>query len=355
MKMVFLENVCCPNCKGEINITRNNWDCPNCQEKWFIDSDNVIRLIDDSYSFSADKKGGNQLLNEIRNMSSQDFLNNIERLEKEYLDFSYEYCVSPTRADWTFLGDFSNKTVLELGSGYGPVSIYLAENGSKTVISVDATLERIKFGSIIAKMKNLKNISFIHGNVTSLPIKPKSVDSIVMVGLFEYSSSFTYSQRLSPKKKQLEFLKTLHDLLSENGEIWIGIENQLSYNHFLGKTYHGEIPFTPLLLKPLSNIIYKFARKQPYETYLWTKRGYIKLLKASGFTDIKFYYAFPDYKRPRFIASSSKNNIISKYLNKTFYNNPQLQKAQYLVKLMDKLGLLGLFSPAFFIKAKKEL
>lgn len=350
--MVFLKSICCPECKGDIKIKNSTLNCQNCQGKWFIDSDNIIRLADDSYSFSADKEGGIQLLNEIRGMPQEDLLKNVERLEKKYSDFSYEYCISPTRADWTLLGNFSNKTVLELGSGYGPVSIYLAENYSKTVISVDATLERIKFSSLIAKMKKLENMFFIHADVTQLPIKPRSVDSIIMIGLFEYSCNFNYPKNLSPEKKQFKFLKDLHNLLSEDGEIWIGIENQLSYNHFLGKTYHGEIPFTPLLPKSIIKFVYKVAKKH-CETYLWTERGYTNLLEAAGFKDIKFYYTFPDYKRPQFIASSSKNQLISKYLNKTFYNNPQLQKFQYLVKLVDKIGLLGIVSPAFFIKAKK--
>lgn len=345
--------LCCPHCNGKINVTDTKWTCLNCRQEWSIDSDGVIRMLYDNYSFSADKEGMYKLLNELRNMSQGQLLTNVHRLEGSYRDFEYNYCLSPARADWTILGDFFNKIVVDLGCGYGSTSIQL-QRRAKIVISVDATLERIKFLSIIAKrMKKVENIIPIHGDVTKLPLMPQSIDRIIMVGLLEYAGEFSYSSNLSPKQKQIKFLKSLRSLLSDNGEVWVGIENQLSYAHFFGGTYHDEIPYTPLLPKSFANVAHKLIRKQPYRIYLWTKYGYSRLFKEAGFKNIEFYYAFPDYKTPNFIASSDKNEIISKYFDTISSNSTKSQIGVTLVKFLDKMKLAGLFFPAFFIKAEK--
>jgi len=345
--------LCCPHCNGKINITDTKWTCLNCYQEWSIDSDRIVRMLEDNYSFSADRKGMNKLLDELRNMSYEQLLSNVQRLEKDYRDFEYNYCLNPARADWTILGNFFNKIVVDLGCGYGSISIPL-QRRAKFVIAVDATLERIKFLSIMAKMKNAKNVLPIHGDVTKLPLMPQSIDRVIMVGLLEYASGkFWYSDNLSPRLKQIAFLKYLHNLLSDDGEIWIGIENQLSPVHFLGRTSHGELPFTPLLPKYFANIVHKLIRKQSNETYLWTRSGYRRLLKQAGFKNIEFYYAFTHYQMPRFIASSDKNRIFSKYLDGLGANSIKLQIDLTLLKFLDKIKLAGLFSPSFFIKAEK--
>lgn len=191
----------------------------------------------------------NKLLDELRNMSYEQLLSNVQRLEKDYRNFEYNYCLNPTRVDWTILGNFFNKIVVDLGCGYGSVSILL-QRRAKFVIAVDSTLKRIKFLSTMAKIKNAKNVLPIHGDVTKLPLMPQSIDRVIMVGLLEYvGGKFWYSDNLSPRLKQIAFLKYIHSLLSDDGEIWIGIENQLSPVHFLDGTYHSELPFTPLLSK----------------------------------------------------------------------------------------------------------
>lgn len=352
--MIVLSDIlCCPHCTGKINITDTKWTCLNCYQEWSIDSDRVVRMLEDNYSFSADRKGMNKLLDELRNMSYEQLLSNVQRLEKDYRDFEYNYCLTPTRADWTILGNFFNKIVVDLGCGYGSVSIPL-QRRAKLVIAVDATLERIKFLSIMAKMKNAKNVIPIHGDVTKLALIPQSIDRVIMVGLLEYTSGkFWYSNILSPRLKQIAFLKYLHNLLSEDGEIWIGIENQLSPVHFLGGTYHSELPFTPLLPKFLANIAHKLIRKQLLEAYLWTRSGYRSQLKQAGFKNIEFYYAFPHYQIPKFIVSSDKNRILSKYLDDIQANSVKIQIGLTLFKFLNKMKLAGLFSPSFFIKAEK--
>lgn len=342
----------CPRCGCEITRSETEWQCLGCSKRWPIDSDGVLRMSQDNYSFSADKVATLDLLDELRHLSLEEFLADTERLEKRYKDYVYDYCLNPWRADWMSLGDFSDQIILDLGCGYGSVSIPIASRRPKLVIAIDATLERVKFLSIAAKKKRVNRILPIHGNVLEMPLSPGSIDAILMVGFLEYAGGFYSRRDLPARKGQLRFLKQVRNLICEGGAVWVGIENQLSPIHLFGRTYHGEIPFTPLLFKSMANVIHRMFTKKPYQTLLWTRKGYRRLFHAAGLESIRFYYAFPNYKNPTFIASTDDNNIISHYLTNRVGKTYARRTLLKFVGVLDKLRLAGMFSPSFYITAR---
>ena len=343
----FLKVVQCPYCQGEIKIVGDGWRCFNCSRVWSVDSDGIIRLREDNVFFGNNQEEMNVLLSEIRKILSwQKFKEKISELEKKYSDFNYDYCLNPKRADWTFIGNFSDKIIVDLGAGYGSCSIPIAKK-SKLVIPVEACLERIKFLSLIAKLKNIQNILPIHGDVINLPFKKNSIDSFIMIGLLEYFSN-----------KQEQFLNYLRQFLKPEGEVWVGIENKLSLVHFFGGTYHeSELPFEPLLPRLFAGLLHRIVRGKPLETQLRTKAGYSSLLKRIGFKDIEFYYAFPNYKNVKFISSSDKTKIISNYLERRKWERGGIKTriGTKAIRMLDKLNLAGFFAPSFFIRAKKSV
>lgn len=341
----------CPSCGNKINILKTEWTCSVCANRWPIDSDGVLRMTQDDYSFSADRREMEDLLAELRTIPAGSLEIEKERLEKRYKDFDYDYCLNPWRADWTYLGNFSNKTIMDLGCGYGGVSIPVAGRQPRSQISVDLTLERVKFLSIVAKKRGVKGIIPVHGNALHIPVSPGSIDSVMMVGLLEYAAGFYHDKNIPAGERQVNFLKNVRSILSDLGEVWVGIENQLSPIHFFGRTYHGEIPFTPLLPKWLANLIHLKVRKKPYETLLWTRQGYRRLFHAAGLENARIYYAFPNYKNPRFISSTDQKAVISHYLA----NRAERTRKQRIIlraaSVLDKARLAGIFCPSFFIKA----
>ena len=38
------------HCNAKINITDTKWICLNCYQEWSIDSDRVVRMLEDNYS-----------------------------------------------------------------------------------------------------------------------------------------------------------------------------------------------------------------------------------------------------------------------------------------------------------------
>lgn len=342
---------CCPGCGRPLAVTSSHWSCTPCNMNWSIDQDGVALLSEKDYFFGTNRESMRRLLGELREMSPDQLEAETARLEDEYEDFSARYCSDPSRADWTFLGDFSDKIVLDVGCGFGSVSIPLAER-ARTVISVDATLERVRFLSILKRIRRISNIVPIHGDVTRLPLGPASVDRIVMVGLLEYAGHFSLGG--SPRHQQREFLQYLCRRLRPGGELWIGIENRLSPRHFFGRTYHQDLPFTPLLPQAVANAITRMIRGEPYRLSLSSESGYRKMIAASGFEDTKFFYAFNDYRYPRFIASDKNCGVIREYIRSVRVGGSSRTRVGLaVITLLDRLRLAGTFAPCFFIRATK--
>lgn len=351
----FERILACPKCGSKLTILQLSWSCRKCGKEWPIDSDRVVRLSDSSEFFGADQEGMRKLLQEMRGMSAEEFFNDIEHLEKAYRDFEYDYCLNPARADWTVLGDFKDKIIVDLGCGYGTVSHPLVAR-AKIVIGVDNALERAKFFSLVAGFRQIVNIIPIHGNVFDLPLKEGVIDVFVCMGLLEYAG--TWKQGVRPIEVQRGFFEHLHRHLSERGEIWIGIENRVNPAYLIGKTHHGDLPFTPLMPRIVANAVSRLFKGEPYKTWTHSQRAYRKLLQTAGFETVEFYYPFPDYHIPRFILPSGQRKVFS-YL----FKNPGMgirrsiiDKASiHLFRLLDLMGVLGIFAPAFLIKGVKEL
>jgi len=296
----------------------------------------------------------NDLLTEMRSMSADEFFSNTRRFEETYRDFEYGYCLDPSRADWMVLGNFQDKIVADLGCGYGTVSIPIASR-AKAVISIDACQERVRFLSLVARFRGIKNICPVHGDVLNLPLKGRKVDAIILFGLLEYAGTWGNS-RECPQTLQTKFLAQSHDRLGMEGELWIGIENRLNPIYFAGKTHHGDIAFTPLMPRKVADIFTWALRRTTYRTYTYSKLGYRRIFQSAGYSDIDFYYPFPDYKAPKFILASDKGRLFSQYLAHT---GLAAQTGRLIYKaglkafeVLDWFRLYGLFSPSYIIRAK---
>jgi len=340
----------CPECNGNLEFSDDSWNCPKCKVSWTVDKNGVIHILSQSRFFGADQKGMNKLLKEMQTMSAEEFFGSIERLETEYGDFKYSYCLDPARAEWTVLGDFSNKTVVDLGSGFGTVSIPLAKR-ARHIICVDAAEERIEFLALVANFRGVKNIVPIHGDVRKLPLKRCSVDAFILMGLLEWAG--TWEEDESPKRLQLKFLSNLKEYLADEGEIWIGIENRLNPLYFVGKTDHGDLPFTPLMPRKLADLFTYVAKGKKFRTYTYSERGYMNLLQDCGYNRIKTYYSFPNYENPEFISARNTNGFYSAYIKKSDITADKSLLFRFGFNIYRMLGLYNTFAPCFIIQARK--
>ena len=141
----------------------------------------------------------------------------------------------------------------------------------------------------------------------------------------------------------------------------MAIENRWDYQHFLWKRDpHSNLFFTAILPRKISSLISRIVYGRDYVNYIYSMKQLERLLSLAGFSIIKKFAAFPDYRFPKKILDM--NNINTEDYEPV-YNN---KKTKNILKkifrrlrftldiiLYKKFKLLGL-APSFIIIATKD-
>ena len=265
----------------------------------------------------------------------------------------FDYAESYDRSDFIpFLPIANEATVLDLGSGYGNITIPLAKKFKK-VIAIDASFELLEFLSLRASDEGISNIEYV--NIAplehcDLPFRLKSFDAIILNGVLEWVGSGKTEK--DPSVYQKELLSTLAGLLKDDGVLYIAIENRL-FPGWLRRDPHSKLKWTSILPRPIANwYAYRHGFKNGYRTYIYSQWGYRKLLKNAGFTNLKFYYPYTSYRAPDFIYGDDKpvKRMLfrGKYIKKIF-----TRRWSIFLFLLRSVGLEDAFLSSFMIMARK--
>jgi len=215
-----------------------------------------------------------------------------------------------------------NKTILDLGCGWGFHAILMKILGAKYVTGVDFDSKKI---NIIKKMlkkelDNLKNINFLTGDITNLNIKDNSYDTIFIFNV------------ISHVKNENSFIKEIKRILKPNGAVFIvdnnnGINPLIRINNFL-KWRNSEVksvrvgvpPYLILRKKLILEFFPKLNKKLNKKLVKKTKGMDSKQIKDY----INFYLKNGKFsKRFKFIAS---RNPITGEFHEVVYSPYKLAK-----------------------------
>ena len=102
--------------------------------------------------------------------------------------------------------------ILELGCGWGSLSLYMAEHfpGASITALSNSRTQKV-FIDDQAKKKNLTNLQIITMNVEDLKMAPKTFDRILSIEMFEHMRNYPL------------FMKQLYPLLTEGGKMFVHI------------------------------------------------------------------------------------------------------------------------------------
>lgn len=103
------------------------------------------------------------------------------------------------------LGNFKDKTALEIGCGIGRITDFIAQNFKK-VFAIDISEEMVAMGK--ERLKNHKNIEFIANDGRKYPVKDSSVDLVF---------SYIVFQHMPNKKVVEENIKEIKRVLKDAG------------------------------------------------------------------------------------------------------------------------------------------
>lgn len=184
--------------------------------------------------------------------------------------------------------DFTQKTVLDLGCGWGANTVYCAATcNCKEVTGAD--FSRLLFARQFAAQKNIGNIDFVDLNSDSLPFADSSFDTIISQDTFEHVRNIERT------------LRECHRVLKKDGILATRF-NPLYYSRYGAHLYdYITIPWCQLLFsqKTLINIIgtmdevgivspKDYAIAQFVDLNKLTVHRFKKAVAGAGFKSISF-------------------------------------------------------------------
>src|ERR1019366_2812985 len=176
--------------------------------------------------------------------------------------------------------------VLELGCGCGAITRFLGEIGAN-VVAVEGSLARARVAA--ERCRELSNVRVVVDDLLSFETDER-FDCILLIGVLEYAALF------SGREKPFEhYLQAVSRFLAPGGRVVIAIENKVGLKYFNGcGEDHVGIPFFGVQDLYGAGTARTFGRRE-----------LIALLSASGLSQVRFYYPFPDYKLPSVVLSEN--------------------------------------------------
>ena len=262
-----------------------------------------------------------------------------------------EMIVNVERANWHWLTDLGPQSrVLDVGAGLGANSHALACR-FREVFALEPVQERVDFMRQRFAQEGIGNVKILRTSLWDIPFPPKSCDLVVLNGVLEWVAT---GREGDPEALQVAALKRAFQLLTPGGYLYVGIENRMPWQYFIGAPdVHCGLPYVTVLPRPLANWYAKRrGQAEGYRNYIYSIRGYRRLLAAAGFTDVQFYLAIPSYNAPRFYVPIKEN--VFAYYHKNFDPLRSGRLARCASWILGSLGLLKYVQNSFAILAKRE-
>lgn len=191
--------------------------------------------------------------------------------------------------------------VLEIGALYGSITNYLCAN-SKEVFAIEMKESRKEI--ILKRCEQYNNLIVQIGNLSKI-FEMSQFDCIIVHDVVGLIKKFY----LSSNNGLLTFINELHNILNDEGYLYIDFENSLGIKYFAGAIEeYSKKRYTSL--NGFKN--YSFLK-----TY---SREEIEIIcQESLFKDFKFYYPFPN----SYFPSEVHSDFSLKYLNFSTYATKQ--------------------------------
>lgn len=344
-----MPQLCCPSCKSKLILTKNGTFCEKCA-KSYDRKHGILSFIDDCYSYGdISQQKWKEILSSISGKTNEEIQSYLAS-QKFKGRWAYFNSFKNNKADgFSFLEVTDNDVILDIGCGPGSLTIPLAKV-CKEVYALDATIARLRFLEIRKINEGLDNIIPIHASALSIPFKGTCFDYVLMNGVFEYIGE--WDDHDDPKDMQQNTLKTIQGLLKKGGHVFIAIENRYGFDFVYKERDHSKLYMTSLLPRITANWITMALNKKKYRTYTYSFNDYNKMLKMTGFHNIKFYYVWPDYRDPKYIFAEKDRNIFKYYLE-NFIKRGASKLEYSFFRLAYKLGIEKHFVSNFIIIGEK--
>jgi len=210
-------------------------------------------------------------------------------------DWLYRIVCDPRRENFVRQHSFPRDSwVLDVGAGWGQYTLPLAKTCN--VVAVEPTPERLAFIRAAALQDEVAGrCHFIEADMLDLDI-PGRFDFVCCIGVLEWVPKFRDGD---PWTLQREFLARLRQTLKPGGSLVLGIENRMGLKYLLGTPddHHGQ-SLVSVYHADLATEKFRERTGQALRSFTYSHHELSDLLRQAGFSDLKFWGAYPDYKLP---------------------------------------------------------
>lgn len=319
----------CVRCESGLVDVADGFDCDDCGERWTPDGNGTYRYYDPGTD-DGPREGGD---------SDRPRAGPGERRDGGPGGRRDGHASS---VDWTIVGDLCERTVLDVGVGYGDGAVPIAAR-SRRVVYVDADYDRVRETAAAAAVHGVDNVVPVHTSLAALPLGRDSVECALVGDALKEAAEGPGGRPL--KSRRRAFLRDVHAALVDGGQLCLKVENRYNperylarsaarlrrLRSFLAKTDPGGVPVEPSGSAGLS------------------RREWSATLAELGFDDVTTFYAPNDDRAtPLF---SGVDHLVEE-LDETVTVVPDAVRPLAFAALKAS-GRAGALSPAFVFRAAK--
>ena len=268
-----------------------------------------------------------------------------DELQSHCTDWVTTYHLSKQRAN--LLRPFEEQlsgSVLEVGAGCGAITRYLGEV-AESVVAVEGSLRRAQI--LRQRTRDLETVSVVVDNFETFDIDQR-FDVVIVVGVLEYADMFLQSD-----KPFIDFLRKLRKLVSDDGLLFLAIENKLGLKYFAGANEDH-------LDAPMIGIEGRYQEGGPRT---FSRNELKSMMSEAGFSSTFFHSPVPDYKLP--VGVITEQGILDEKFNsaalsgEASLSDPQLPLDSHFNTLLgwQEIGGSGLeldVSNSFLVEARPQ-
>jgi len=179
-----------------------------------------------------------------------------------------------------------------------------------------------------------------------LPFEDDRFDLVVLNGVLEWIPA---SIEGNPREIQQAFLTEICRVLSDDGQLYVGIENRYGASYFKGKREeHTKLPYVSLLPRFMGRPYHRLALGSSYRCYTYGRGDLKRLLRDSGFHCAAFSYPYPDYREfSQLVDLEDLSSVRNSF-------SPSSWKGKLLFAISRHTGVLRWFANSFGVVASKE-
>lgn len=341
----------CPHCETAVESREGAFACNTCGRNFPV-TNGVPRFVEDQpYWGEMPEEVMREALGSAREKGWADALGDALPAGRGE---TFEYLTNPVRARWAhYLPIKEGGLVLDIGSGLGAIAVGIAQHGYN-VVAAEPVGMRAEFLKIRTEQEGIDNLHPLSASVFEIPFADGTFDGIIMNNVLEWVA---YSKPdLAPGDAQQAALEYLYRKLKPGGYLHLVIENRWGPVLFAGmKDPHGALRFTTILPRRAANLYTKLRLSEPYKTYLYSRRGYRKLLRRAGFENPHFNGMMPSSRNYFYYFPVESPGVMKNLLRTS--TDPKHPTLSRLTNFAARLPLASLlfrqFIPDFSIIARR--